>query len=182
MSHLRETVRNHKLAAGALAAVAALALAGVAYALVQKTLDVDGTITGEDVVVEASFVQVYDPNPSDKCTFTVTADKLTITASKVSATVATDCSVRPKIRSTSNIPLRVQGIEVTSDVADVRARLDTGSCGATVQPDGSGSFGTEVAIEVEFSDVAIGASGTVTGTITLVDEASFSTANCPESF
>lgn len=169
-------IRSHKKATAALVAVAVVALAGVAYALLQKDLAVGGTISGEEATIAAAYARVTDPATSDPCTWSRTADKLTITATKVPRGVASKCEASVVIRNDSNVAMKVQGFTASSDVATMRAHIP---CGQEIQP---ALESGELAVKIEMSNVAVGASGTLTGAVSLVDSASFSQAKCPAIF
>ena len=178
----RSWFARHKKLTIALAVLVAVALgAGIAWALLKKDMPVSGNISGEDGVAAAVFTS--STSPSGPCTWSVVngTDALTINAAKVTSGVTHRCRNTLTLRNDGNTEMRVQSFAVTSTTGTVISGFDASQpakgCGVTLAP---GAV-ADVRTALDLSNVPVGSSGTLSGRLSLVDAASFSSTACSSS-
>ena len=160
----------------ALAVPLVLVLATVAWALLSADSPLTGSASGEDATAATEVVTVAAGSENNaRCAWTRTADgKISLVADRVPAGVETKCSGAVQLRNAGNVELRLQGFSVTTTAGTVRAGFGGGYCGLVLAP------GATIAVEPRLMvSVPVGQTGTLTGKLTSVDSASYSSGSCP---
>lgn len=167
--------RHPKKTAAGLGLGALALLAGVAWALLSADSPFTGSATGEDASATTQVVSVANGSENNaKCAWTLGADgRITLVASKVPAGVQTRCSGSVALKNTGNVELRLQSFTGTSTAGTVQYGLESGSCGRVLAPGAQVTVGPRLLV-----DMPVGSSATLTGKLSAVDSASWSSTSC----
>lgn len=172
--------RHKKLVMAVAILVAVLTGVGIALALLKKDMPVSGNISGEDGVAAAVFTAASHTGP---CTWTVTngTDRLDIAGAKLASNTTHRCRGAMTVRNDGNVPLRVQTFNVTTTAGTAASGFaQAADCGRIIPVKNADGTGGEAQVNaaLNLSSVPVGAAGTLTGTLGLVDETAWSSANC----
>ncbi|MFP5319538.1 MAG: hypothetical protein ACLGI2_14750 [Acidimicrobiia bacterium] len=186
MSHFNRT-RTRSRKRWALLIAPALTLTGalVAWALISHDTPVSGTVTGEDASASITLSNVTPDNGnSSACAWGKTADSkgITLNVNKAPRGVTTTCRASISYTNGGNVDVATQAWSVTSTAGTVTSGFNGTAfpaerCGAVAAAGGSGV----ARVVVQFTDVPVAASGTLTGRLQHVDSGSFSSSSCSQT-
>ena len=151
----------------------------VAWALVSADSPFSGSVTGEEAVAATAIQSVNaDSENNSKCSWSRTAEGgIRLVVDKAPRGVPTVCKGSVTLQNNGNLDLAVQSFVATgSGAGTVTSGISQGSsaCGRTVAPGAT----TTAPIKVQLDNVPVGANGTLTGKLTLVDSGSYSSTGC----